>query len=495
MERRIMNILMILFQGIFGISMLWVFILTVKRNILTVPIAIVVFLLCVFIIKQYMHKQRNEQWYSKKWYFILLWIFSSFIMIYLAFQLKVDIYDTWDYGKIIRSAYEWATQGTITAPEYYIRYSNNQFVLLVVSIIMKITVKFAPSADIYFCQDITIITNVILIELSIGVTHLIGKKILPEKVSFLADIFIIGCSPLYLYACMMYTDTLALLPIMMITYSMINAEQAIEKECFSKIAIWFAVAGGWAAIGYYVKLTVVFCCIGIFIYIFLKWPWKKLLIGVVCFFIGFSIIFAGTKKIIYLQSNYSEEQYDLYQFPYVHWIMMALEKDGRYNQEDVDYTFSFDSKEAKKEADIERIKERINEMGFSGVLIHSFYEKVYHAWTQGAVSVDDYVSRKPISPGLGQQIFAYNGKYYKVYQSYVQSYWLLLITGFLISVIGYFKNREMQVIHGLEIAVFGLFLFLLVWESNPRYLMHFLLIFCLISAYGYGIIQKDWAIK
>ena len=34
---------------------------------------------------------------------------------------------------------------------------------------------------------------------------------------------------------------------------------------------------------------------------------------------------------------------DQYQFPYAHWVMMMLNDSGGYNQEDVDYTESFDS--------------------------------------------------------------------------------------------------------------------------------------------------------
>lgn len=38
---------------------------------------------------------------------------------------------------------------------------------------------------------------------------------------------------------------------------------------------------------------------------------------------------------------------DQYQFPYAHWVMMMLNDSGGYNQEDVDYTESFDSYKEK----------------------------------------------------------------------------------------------------------------------------------------------------
>ena len=231
-------------------------------------------------------------------------------------------------------------------------------------------------------------------------------------------------------------------------------------------------------------------CIGFLIYVFLKWPWKRWLICVLCMAAGFLIAYTGTKKMITLQSDYTAEQYDTYQFPYVHWVMMSLGPNGRYNQDDVDYTLSFNSMDAKKQADMKVIQERVSDMGLTGLLEHGLYEKVYHAWTQGALSADDYVHRQPLSTGIIRQIFALDGKYYKGYLLYAQAYWLLIISGMILSAVRYFKNREMCQIHGIEITIFGLFVFLLLWESNPRYLMHFLLMFCIVSAYGYGIIRK-----
>ena len=169
---------------------------------------------------------------------------------------------------------------------------------------------------------------------------------------------------------------------------------------------------------------------------------------------------------------------------------MSLGPNGRYNQDDVDYTLSFNSMDAKKQADMKVIQERVSDMGLTGLLEHGLYEKVYHAWTQGALSADDYVHRQPLSTGTIRQIFALDGKYYKGYFLYAQAYWLLIISGMILSAVRYFKNREMCQIHGIEITIFGLFIFLLLWESNPRYLMHFLLMFCIVSAYGYGIIRK-----
>lgn len=490
MKNRIMNGLMFIFQCMFVLAMGWIFILTIKRTALEIPAAFLLFAGIVAAAVIWLLKGKSVSSMEDHKLFSIIWLISFVVMMILAFNLKVDMYNNWDYGKVLRSAYEWATEGKITAFEYYIRYPNNQFLLLLVSLIIKVVLKVVPSADIYFCQTITIIINIAMIQLAVGLTHVIAGKILDRKALLLCDLLAAGCSPLYLYASMMYTDTVALLPLMLLIYCFMAGEENLRKNQFKRAAVYFAAGGIMAAVGYYVKLTIIFFCIGFLIYAWLKWPWKRLGLCVLCMAVGFLIAYAGTKKIITLQSDYTAEQYDTYQFPYVHWVMMSLGPNGRYNQEDVDYTLSFTNMDAKKQADMKVIQERIDAMGPAGLLEHGLYEKVYHAWTQGALSADDYVHRQPLSTGTIRQIFALDGKYYKGYLLYAQAYWLFIILGMLLSAVRYFRKREICQIHSIEITIFGLFVFLLLWESNPRYLMHFLLMFCIVSAYGYGIIRK-----
>ena len=490
MKNRIMNGLMFVFQCMFVLAMVWIFILTIKRTALEIPMAFLLFIGIAAAIAVRMMKRKTFSRMEKHGLFPIIWLISFVVMIILAFNLKVDMYNNWDYGKVLRSAYEWATEGKITAFEYYIRYPNNQFLLLMISIIIKLVLQVVPSADIYFCQDITIVINIVMIQLAVGLTHIIAGKILDRKALLLSDLFVAGCSPLYLYASMMYTDTVALLPLMLLIYCLITGEEKLQNNQKKSAVLYFFMGGILASVGYYVKLTIIFFCIGFLIYTFLKWPWKRWAICILCMAAGFLIAYAGTKKLITLQSDYTAEQYDTYQFPYVHWVMMSLGPNGRYNQDDVDYTLSFNSMDEKKQADMKVIKERIDAMGPIGLMEHGLYEKVYHAWTQGALCGDDYVHRQPLSTGMIRQIFALDGKYYHGYLLYAQAYWLLMILGMVLAVVRYFRNREMRQIHSIEITIFGLFVFLLLWESNPRYLMHFLLMFCVVSAYGYGIIRN-----
>jgi len=80
---------------------------------------------------------------------------------------------------------------------------------------------------------------------------------------------------------------------------------------------------------------------------FKKNSWKKIIAGIVIVAISFGV---GHELCNYVKSSVIplEESYcDAYEFPLTHWIMMALGYGG-YQQEDVDFTISFNSYEKKK---------------------------------------------------------------------------------------------------------------------------------------------------
>ena len=55
-----------------------------------------------------------------------------------------------------------------------------------------------------------------------------------------------------------------------------------------------------------------------------------------------------------------EKMVDRYRFPVTHWIMMSLNSDYKTHvDEDVDFTMSFDTYDAKKQANIREIKARL----------------------------------------------------------------------------------------------------------------------------------------
>lgn len=79
-----------------------------------------------------------------------------------------------------------------------------------------------------------------------------------------------------------------------------------------------------------------------------------------------------------------------------------------------------------------------------------------------------------------------NGEYYKYFESYLQSIWLLIL---FISIFSIFKirNHELLVIH---LTIIGITLFLLLFEARARYLFLYSPYYLLLFVIGTANIYK-----
>ena len=108
-------------NAIFAIVAFWILIIV---GIVSVKKYTIIFLLSfcfILLVFYYLQKIYNEKIVKKltRKNFQLLLVISFFIMLLVAFSLRVDVYDTWDYGQLVRTAYEKVVDGTIRNKEYY----------------------------------------------------------------------------------------------------------------------------------------------------------------------------------------------------------------------------------------------------------------------------------------------------------------------------------------------------------------------------------------
>lgn len=179
-------------------------------------------------------------------------------------------------------------------------------------------------------------------------------------------------------------------------------------------------------------------------------------------------------------------------FGVTHFVMMGLnnERDGVYNGKDVEYSASFVTSSERKKANIEVIKERLNNFGilnymkflskkalvnygdgtFAWGVEGNFYKKLYpdkNSW---------------ISPML--KSFFYSGrKNYDKTSTFQQAIWI----GVIVSMLGLLfikqccMNNKIAV---LMLSILGLTVFELLFESRARYLYIYAPIYIILSILG-----------
>ena len=420
----------------------------------------------------------------EKYIFYILLLFAFVFMLIIAFALRVDVYDTWDYGQLIRTAYENVTEGQFSNTEYYARYPNNSFYLLILSAYFKLIHPLAGE-NIYNYINATIPINCILVLSSIIFCYLAAREFVNERAALKCGFVMLGMSPLYLYATIAYTDVFAIFPVslLLFSYAKIKSEQIVIKKI-----LWICLAALVSAAGYKIKATLIIFFIAIVMDLFFAFLKKKekialLIVYISMFCISVSVCTTVSKDFLY-RNGVTQQMMQQEEFPVTHWMMMSLnpQHDGGFNQEDVDYTKSHLGKEEKTDANIVLIKERVADMGIIGTMDHIFVKKVIRMWGAGDCSASDYVSRQPLSENIIREVFALNGQYNYIYRICAQIYYMLVISAVLKAAIIIAQKKILYKSFVLELIFLGIFAFFLIWECNSRYLFVFLPVLAMLTS-------------
>ncbi len=415
----------------------------------------------------------------RTWY--VLQMASSMVMLIIAFQLEVDT--TWDWGRLILTSYNYATTGVIDHLEYFIRYPQQQFWLTCLIILFKIISKCTGSTTFFVYKAASMAVSVLIVQVSINIIYRTAKLIWNEQRAFWVGIAALLYIPFYQYALFLYNDTPGACGAALLIYCYIKLCQ--EPKSHKKM-FWAATIGVLGAFVLHIKIITFIVFIALMINGLLKNRIKTIvMLGVIIvffFIIGYQLMEIPVRTVFKIE----ESEVNRYEFPNTHYIMMMLNTNGGFKQEDVDYTWSFDSYEKKKEANIQRIKERLSERGVLGTIKHILYTKQLRTWADSCIAGDNYVSRTPIyENSFSQRLFSINGDWHWVCLLCTWIVHIMLLTGMLLSAVLSFQKKadEQKMLVG-RIAVFGLFLFLSIWECNPRYLFTMMPIMILVAADG-----------
>lgn len=197
---------------------------------------------------------------------------------------------------------------------------------------------------------------------------------------------------------------------------------------------------------------------------------------------GFGVIGFAYNTAVDAVNPITKQQYEKYEYPVTHWLMMGLKGLGKYDEHDDYYTRSFPSKKEKQDANIKVIKERIKDYKFSGLYEHMI-EKAVWTWQDGTYYIS-YHNRKPKNDNILMDFLHINGKYNKAFQNYSSALQLFILLMICISAVKTLikpKVDEMLLIKGV---VFAAFLFFLLWETRSRYLFDMTPLFILLMVDG-----------
>lgn len=205
-------------------------------------------------------------------------------------------------------------------------------------------------------------------------------------------------------------------------------------------------------------------------------PTKQLFVVLAFCILG---IFAGegVHKLAYHEFDKRISLNEEKAFSYYHWMMMGLNDatNGRYKEEDVNFSKSFKTKEKQIAGQKEMIGKRLKEYGAAGYLkllkdkAAICYSDGTFSWSTGAGNFYEtvYEEKIPILSSMLRSIFYYHGVAYPLLSVMQQIIWISLL---FLCILGGMKRDVSNTGAVLLLVFIGAALFELIFEIFPRHL-------------------------
>lgn len=355
--------------------------------------------------------------------------------------------------------------------KYFSRFPNNWCILMLLSFIYRAFYLIFGSVP----GSSYAVINLIAIHLAVFFMFLTAREIFKRKSDVVFSLFIILVLPvMYLYSPILYTDTLSMPFVAAAVYCFIRFMRS--KKTSAQI-LWALLTSLLVGFGYSIKGSVGVLMVAFAIYMFLK---RKVVraISVTALLAAAIVLFNSLVFSLGLSLGISnEKKLEKYRMPTIHWVMMGMVGDGGFNKDEFRYTISFKSYDEKIAADKERIKEHINNYDLKGFSDH-IRKKTAFTWSDGKYYSYHHLKSAENKP---LRYFVNNGKKFGALCSAIHFSMLFLM---LISFLHGFTKRHIDLMFMIRMLVFGLGLFLLIWETRSRYLINFVPLFVLVSADG-----------
>ena len=430
------------------------------------PLIVIIGTIITFFLFKFIYKKLAKL-SDKKIKIIAIILSILFFIGLLLIGIFLPISSVTDLSHIIEYVNRMMSENSLTITGPYFSKYTNQIPLLI------FVYGFTKIGSIFGCTNVLLmgtIFNALFMALTGYFIYLIGKELKGPKAGLLALIFMVINPIFYLYSSYFYTDTLCM------PFAVIGLYLIIKciKETSPRNKIILGILSGITfLIGLKVRIVVVILLIASLGYILINKKVTSKIKIYLALFLGLIIGFFGFKIV---ENSFELDLDENASFPITHWIMMGLNEEytGGYNSPDHDLTFNEETKEDKKEANIEVIKERMSELGPIG-LIRLEGMKIARTWSSGNYGV--YAKLNNTADGTG--IYEYLGGYgnTNIFLKYtlqiLKTYISLMI---LVGAYQIFRKKEIEYNYDaiIYIGLFGAILFYIIWEAAQRYSLSFL---------------------
>lgn len=352
---------------------------------------------------------------------------------------------------------------------YIIRYQNNIPILLIITAVYRLCGSFSHTP--------LIVLNTLSINIAILLTVLTARRLFGERKAVLCLLLCAFFAPYYTYTPYFYTDSFSIPFVIGTAYTFIAAVQS--KKRIKKTAL-LLLSGALCVTGFAIKGSVIILAVAIIIYLPLRYGLKRAAKMGMAFLLSFCLLWSGGAFALKSANLISKESSDRYQFPALHWVMMGLNDQGAFTYEDSDYSEGFKTMDERQAGELRKIGERLQNYGFFGLAGHLGYKLVW-TYMDGTYYIANYLENCKHHTPLHSFIL-YGGEYRFVFFAYSFGYQIMLFLMMAVSARRARRSRKVDEALLLRIALAGMVMFFLIWETNSRYPFNFTPFYMLLAA-------------
>lgn len=425
-------------------------------------------------------------WDKRKKTIFLIFYFLSLFGVQIVCFSQLQVNPSWDFGVIYHNALNYVEKTPIGYLEYFEYCPNNIMLYLIYICIFKFTHFFHISNSMMVLG----LFNIILIQLSIYLLFLCARRIFKEKMAYQLLFLVWFLSPFFLYVPIIYTDTTTMFIPLLLIILFLKSQDYEGKKHFGLLLLFSIVA----FFGYKLKMSVLILVVALMGYLFLQKKFLELFKYLGVFGVVFLVFSFGYQKCILNNSKFHFQDNGVGSLSYTHYLMMGFEDPtrdnsgrntfGGYSEEDANFTKSFVDVERKK-ANLEELKRRFTESDMS-YLLYFYGNKIANTWGDGTYFAPLKLGKNPIKDSILHDFVLPNGKYFTFYLLFCQGTQFALLVLLFVSVVKSLKNIEVSYLY---LSIFGLFLFLILWETRSRYIVNYVPILLLSIVPGFTCVN------
>lgn len=455
------------------------------------PFWLMIFTVMLAVFLYFLYFVLQKYHVGKKFFFVML-IIIVLLQISCAYYLEFDISEPGkftDLGVIIDAA-----QSIIAGEVYFNDYFYNTPYQAGIVSELVLWYQFVNLFGVKSFNISCILLNILSIDTAIIGIYFLAKEVLGCAAANISLVLSVLFTPYFSYTTYYYTDTLSMpYPVLaLLLYILLEKYGKKENRNLWVLRSGYLLLGFVLALGIYIKASVAVVLIAILIHLFfsnldfhtiIK---MELMIVVVLLFqlVSFSIIDSAD----WFPYNLTEAK----GYPKTMWFLMGTNEQryGAYAPEDVALMLEERTYERRSKKCVQALKERLETNGLEWYIKFLTKKNVW-MWGDGKYFASEVLAWFPHErESKILEYFSQEADGKKGFCYWSQSVQIFLLIFMLLSFRKGKQNLSVNPMFLVHLCIFGIFLFMSLWEARPRYLLNMAPLFILSATDGIDFIIR-----